>query len=915
MRDIDRFVAYEASAGSGKTFALTLRYISLLFLGNQPSKILALTFTNKASNEMKTRIQNTLKNLESDEYKTELSELSKILKRSEKDILKDKDRIYENFLKQDNYILTIDKFCSLILRKFAFYIGLMPDFTIEQKDSLALVILHFVKSLQKYGLYGEFIKFSVFEDKKLNAVFDILYFFYEKFFVLPESKRETEFSEQVVLKTFNDLKKMILECDKLSPSGKKAISLQNIEEIYKAGWFCKESLEEYHYFKKCYQPSWDDEFEKLKSKIRSYFLYRESKYINNLLKFFKIFKEVNYNVKKELNDLKFLDITNFTYEILNREVERDFFYFRLDAKFDHLLLDEFQDTSVLQFEILKPLFDEIVSGIGASGDRSIFYVGDIKQSIYRFRGGNKELFYEVARRYALDVKRLNVNYRSKQEIVEFVNQTFMGKMEGYFPQIPNDKKGGGYAKVIKSDELLKSSLDIIVQLLDNGINEDDIAILTYTNDDTFTLEEEIKKEIQDIKVATQTTSLLISNHEVKIILECMKYIYFEEKFYLYNLLVLLGKDENDAIELKGFSKEMSPLDFTCECIKKFGLNSLAVLDFLNELRSYDDMESLLFGLDDFKVQASQKDIQGLKILTIHKSKGLEFKHLIVCDRLKRKNSDRKSWVLSYEDLKPKELFLKAKNRECVDKEYKTALEKEKKLQLEDELNAIYVAFTRAKESLFIIEKEKNSAFSVLNLKEESFGEFPKSTGEKMTILKPSFDYEEPSVGKQKDVMTFEEESDNDKESDFEAINFGLATHYMLEMLDGFDKESLDGAYQAMKNRYQDLLDIQKTEDIRQRVENLLTNSEFMKIRDDSSKLYKELPVVFEGKLKQIDLLVENHDDIKVIDYKTSKFVQNAHIKQVKEYMDIIREIKEKKVSGYLCYLQKENIKIVEVNNE
>jgi exodeoxyribonuclease V beta subunit len=909
---MERFVAYEASAGSGKTFALTLRYISLLFLENQPNRILALTFTNKASNEMKTRIQNTLKNLGNNECKAELCELSKILKTEEKELLKSREKIYQNFLKQDNYIMTIDKFCSMILRKFAFYIGLMPDFTIEQKESLNLIILHFIKSLQKEKLYEEFIKFSVFEDKKLNAVFDILYFFYEKFFVLPKCKSETEFDEQTIFETFDLLKKRILECDKLSPSGKKAVSVNSIEEIYKAGWFCKESLEEYSYFKKCYQPDWDDEFEKLKSKLKRYFLFREARYINNLLKFFQLFKEINFEVKRELNDLSFLDISNFTYEILHNGIDRDFFYFRLDAKFDHILLDEFQDTSLLQFEILKPLFDEIVSGVGTSGGRSIFYVGDIKQSIYRFRGGNKELFYDVAKRYDMDIKRLNANYRSKKEIVEFVNKTFKGKMENYFEQIPNDKKGGGYVSVLKSENLTENVVEIITKLLDNGIKEDDIAILTYTNDDAFTLEEEIKKQIKDIKVATQTTTMLLSNHEVKIIVECMKYIYFEEKFYLYNFLMLLGKDLDDEMDLDIFSKEMTPLDFACECIKNFELNTVAVLDFLNELRNYDDLESLLFKLDEFNVQVPQKDIEGLKILTIHKSKGLEFKHLIVCDRLKRKNSDRKSWVLSYKDLKPKNLFLKAKNRECVDKEYKSALEKERRLQLQDELNAIYVAFTRAKESLFIIEKEKSSAFSTLNLKEESFGEFPKSSEEKTITLKTVFDYKEPSVGKQKDVMTFEEESD--KESDFEAINFGLATHYMLEMLDGFDKNSLDYAYQAMKNRYQDLIDTQKTEDIKKRVETLLKNSLFMKMIK-SSVLYKELPLVYEGELKQIDLFVESKEEIKIIDYKTSKFVQSEHVKQVREYMNIAKAIKQKKVSGYLCYLQNDGIKLVEVKTD
>ena len=913
MRRIEKFVAYEASAGSGKTFALTLRYISLLFLGNEPNKILTLTFTNKASNEMKTRIQNTLKNLDNRKYASELSELCKILNLDKEIVLERKDKIYQKFLKQDNYILTIDKFCTMILRKFAFYTGLMPDFTIEQKKSFDLIILHFIKSLQDSEVYEDFIRFTVFEDKKLNTVFEILNYFYEKFFVLPEGKDRRNFDKKVIIKTYNVLKEKILKCDNLSQRGRKSLQIQNIDDIYKKNWLCKDSLGEYSDFKKCYHLSWDGEFEKLKNELRDYFLYRESEYINNLIKFFKLYKEINFSIKKALNDLGFVDISNFTYEILSSKIDRDFFYFRLDAKFEHLLLDEFQDTSTLQFEILKPLFDEIVAGNGTSQERTIFYVGDVKQSIYRFRGGSKELFYEVAKRYGLNVKRLNVNYRSKKEIVEFVNKTFKDIMKGYFPQTANDKKGGGYVEVVKNNEITKVVVNTVSKLIKSGIKEDDIAILTYTNDDAFAVEEELKKSIKNIKVSTQTNSMLVSNHQVKIVLECMKYVYFQKKFYLFNLLSLLGKELDESIEFDGLSKDMEPLDFACECIEKFALSSDVILDFLNELKNYSDLESLLFKIDEFNTQIPQKNIKGLRILTIHKSKGLEFRHLIVCDRLKRKNSDKKSFIISYEELKPKELFLKVKNRECIDFEYRKVLEKEKRLQFEDELNAQYVAFTRAKESLFVIEKEKNSAFSNLDLKEEIFGRFPKSINQKSTVKKKIFNYKEPSVGKQQNTIVLANEDKNEKESDFEAVNFGLATHYMLEMLDGFDTKSMDIAYEAMKNRYLDLLDKQKMEDIRKRVEKLLQNSKFHKLID-SSVFYKELPVVFDGDFKQIDLLVENDTEIKIIDYKTSRFVQMEHIEQVREYMNIVKQIKDKKTSGYLCYLRFDKTELIKVED-
>ena len=908
MSRIEPFVAYEASAGSGKTFALTLRYISLLFLGNSANKILTLTFTNKASNEMKTRIQNTLKNLDKDEHKAELNELCNILGEDKETILQKKSEIYQNFLKQDNYILTIDKFCTFILRKFAFYIGMMPDFTIEQKSSLSLVSLNFIQFLKNNSCYGEFIKFSVFEEKKLNTVFDLFYYFYEKFYDLPDRKKELSFNERTLLEVFNSLKSEILKCDKLSNSGKKALDIKSIDDIYRQTWFCKDSLEDYSYFKKCFQSFWDDDFKKLKDEVKNYILFREAKYINNLLSFFDIFKEVNYKVKRELNDLSFKDIPNFTYRILNSNDDRDFFYFRLDAKFDHLLLDEFQDTSILQFEILKPLFDEIASGSGISSQRSIFYVGDVKQSIYRFRGGSKELFYAVATKYNLLVQRLNTNYRSKKEIVSFVNDTFTGVIKGYFKQSAYDKNGNGYVEVAKSEDVVNSIKKTLTKLFDAGIDEDDIAILTYTNDDAFTLEEELKKEFETIHISTQAGMSVMSVKEVKIILECMKYIYFKEEYNRLNLLTLLDKSIDEELELEWLDGSASPFDFSFRCIEKFDLKHEAIPQFLNDIKRYDDLESLLFNLEEFNTQIPQPKQKGIKILTIHKSKGLEFKHLLICDRLKRKTGDRSSFIIYQDELKIKDLFLKVKNRECIDDKYKKALESEKKLQFEDELNALYVAFTRAKESLFIFAKEKNSAFSSLELEEMSKGVFSKANSKETITLEKSFEYCEPKVPRQN--ITSKDNSQR-YESDFEAINFGLATHYMLEMLNNFEKSSLKSAAQSLKNRYQDILEIKQINDIIQRVENLLENKKFINLIS-YKKLYKELPLVYDDELRQIDLLAEDENSVIIIDYKTSDTIQSEHIKQVSNYINIIKNIKNKDTKGYLCYLKKENIEFKEV---
>ena len=403
---------------------------------------------------------------------------------------------------------------------------------------------------------------------------------------------------------------------------------------------------------------------------------------------------------------------------------------------------------------------------------------------------------------------------------------------------------------------------------------------------------------------------LISSNEVKIILECMKYIYFKENFFKNNLLALLGKDIDDELELDNFNASLLPLDFAYKCIEKFGLNSDAILEFFDEVKGYDDIESLLFHLDEFRSQLPQPEIKGVKILTIHKSKGLEFKHLLVCDRLKRKSGDRSSFILYQEGLELKDIFLKVKNREFIDENYRKALENEKRLSREDELNAIYVAFTRAKESLFVFAKESNSAFDILHLKPEQRGAFPSDDRNEIVLEQKIYEYKELKVQKQ-DIIA--KDDDKKRESDFEAINFGVATHYMLEMLNGFEKSSFQSAYISMKNRYHDILGTKKIEDIANRVSNLLKNREFLDMIRFKN-IYKELPVVFENELKQIDLLLEDKDSMVVVDYKTSNEVQGEHIKQVSNYMRIIKTIKKKSTKGYLCYLKENEIKFVKVEN-
>ena len=126
---MQRLLSLKASAGSGKTFSLALRYLALLFRGVNPSSVLAVTFTNKAANEMKERVLKFLNSVENDE------ELLKILCETsginEKEILKKREFVLKEFLTSDIHITTIDAFIQKILRKFGYYVGVDADFDIK----------------------------------------------------------------------------------------------------------------------------------------------------------------------------------------------------------------------------------------------------------------------------------------------------------------------------------------------------------------------------------------------------------------------------------------------------------------------------------------------------------------------------------------------------------------------------------------------------------------------------------------------------------------------------------------------------------------------------------------------------------------------------------------------------------------
>ena len=336
------------------------------------------------------RIYKTLLTLGDDEaYLSAIVEQSSLTKQ---DILGKKSFLIKSFSNATLSIFTIDKFINKILREFCGYIGISDDFEIKVDDIEALS-MKFLQSLNATQ-FETLIDFSHYEKKKFNSIFELFKNLLEKnetVDILNIDAKLIDLQKQNVLEFAFKIKEQILNCNGASASAIKAVDFETFDELFGRTWLEKDTLADYSYFKKCANETIESYFSNLKDEIAIYYKLRAGYSLSKLFELYLMFKDFKFTFNKNKNYLEFNDISNLVYELLSTKIDKDFLYFRLDSSFSHILMDEFQDTSLLQYKILEPLIKEILAG-DQTKFKTFFYVGDTKQSIYRFRGGEKENF-------------------------------------------------------------------------------------------------------------------------------------------------------------------------------------------------------------------------------------------------------------------------------------------------------------------------------------------------------------------------------------------------------------------------------------------------------------------------------------------------------------------------------------------
>ncbi len=921
-------MALKASAGSGKTFALSVRFLALLFKGANPSEILTLTFTKKATAEMKERILDYLKilqkeNLEDEKEKEKsqniLKELEEKYRLDPSFVQNSAPRIYQRFLNAEIRISTIDAFFQSILRKFCWFVGLSANFEVNEdtkahQQQLNESFLSALNSEQLEELSVFIAQCLSYDNYTSDSILERLRFLKNKLYLFDPNKKEPAFDEEGFLEKLRSLNQQIQSIETASDTAKKAIKCDDFRGFLNSSltWLKKKS--EYRDFKKLKDeiPTLESECEEIESDLKRYYEARESTIFKKFPKFIQLYDKATSKIQA----LDFDAIKDKVHALLNgyEELPAEFFYFRLDSKIAHILIDEFQDTSLNDYKILAPFIDEIKAGIGqAKWHRSVFFVGDVKQSIYAFRGSFSSLFESVAKDFYHD--NLPFNHRSSPLIINYVNTIFKKAYQNFptayleqkYPKISNNKHArDGYVKVSlvanERELLLEQILQEAKNLLEHRIEPKDITILCATNKDALEIKNYLQENLSAIRPSTESSANLSQFVESKIIKNALKYALAEEHykpFYKHSVLKLAGYLHDDAIALAGFNpKKESVAGFVWKVMEWFELYGECAQICLELAVGCEDANEFLEKLEAKKIASF--NLKGAQIMTIHKSKGMQFPYVIVCERLGKPKSNNSSQFLEeYNGAELLRLYYRMKNREVVDKDYARALDKEEVAKDHEETNVYYVAFTRAELGLIVVAKDKDQKKDKKENKKESKNKgmrekldlFPLEEGTIAPVISPQKEPLIPSVlikphayGEQ--VQEIEEEpSDYEKNNDQEAINFGIALHKGLEYQYAYNipKKSVLEYLNYHHGFYG--LDYQALEESLELFENDAKIQALFK----NLALKGEVAFLFEGVVSRIDVLLwDRGQNLYVLDYKSSQNYQQSHKAQVSHYAAFLK---------------------------
>lgn len=993
-------IIVSAGAGSGKTAVLSERVIRKLKDGIDIRNILMLTFTNEAAGEMANRIRKKIKK----------AGLTSQLEFLDQAYITTFDAFALSLVKKYHYVLNIDKsidiidssiidlkrnefleeiFLSLYEAKDEKFLKLIGDFTTRDDEVIKKAILSINKSLDLKYDKEDYI------DNYINNFYNNKYIeqlFAEYFNYLKKISLELEDSV-LILENFmdsssyeniyNSLSKLFRPNSYNDLYKNNNIILPRFTKVDSSGISVKENIQEL--FKELNELVIYSEDE-LKN---NYFCTRD--YVEVILKIIKMLDEKISLYKKEHNSYEFTDIAKMAISIVkdNEDIRLE-----LKDKFNEIMIDEYQDTNDLQETFIKLLEND-----------NVYMVGDIKQSIYRFRNANPLIFKDKYDRYSINNggKKIDLlkNFRSREEVLYNINEIFAPLMTQDIGGI-NYKEShamvyGNKAYIEKGANDYNNYLDILTYN-----NEDK----KYTNDEieAFIIAKDIKKKIEekylvfdfdkecnrdvtyndfciildrgskmslfkkvfeylDIPMEVYKDNNLIEENDIFIIKNIiglilsikdgiynknLKYYFtsvarsyignlcdneifkcFEEnkifKTDIYNKCYEISKDIDimtPNILLKRIIKDFNFYDkfilvgnvdaaikrinYLLELSKNVENLGFSIIDFSNYLNEMIDSDQ------EIKYKEAKSNSISVKIMNIHKSKGLEFPICYFAGFPK---------TFNISDLKNKFMFdnkygiLTPFYKEGIGETFVKTLVKNNYYlnEVAEKIRLFYVALTRAKEKMIMVmpniddKKYVKDEISFMDgIKFRSFYDFIKSISGNLAKYMISIDLNNVGVTKDYEFskslsknMVNNEEANMlfiEDEIPFIEIEKKHASKTIKEILSVSDEKTLE--FGTKIHELLELTDFKNANTDNKYVNHLLNTFDF-----NSAKIYQELEfsyelddVLYHG---IIDLMLEYEDKIFIIDYKLKNIDDENYIKQLNVYYNYVKCISNKDVHMYL----------------
>ena len=1038
MNSKSSFLIYNASAGSGKTFTLVKEYLKIILKSpfhDTFKNILAITFTNKAASEMKERIIDTLKDFSSETILKDSNNMFQIIceelhMKPEAVHNKSKillDSIVYNYAFFD--ISTIDGFTHRIIRTFAYDLKLPLNFEVEL-DQDALLSEAVDRLIAKAGTEKELTKVLIdfaIEKADDDKSWDVSYDFY-KISKLLINENDIPFIDTLKSKTLDDFKafkKQLKISIKDSEKNIIEIAQNTLTLIEEAGLEFNDFSGSYlpKHFQKLadinfsinFTSKWQEDLEnktlypkRVTEDIASIIENIQQEIVTNFQATKKLF--FNYKflkacyrnmtplsvlnvINKELIDLKEeqnkILISEFN-NMIHHEIKGQptpFIYERLGEKFNHYFIDEFQDTSVLQWENLIPLIDNKLSqDIIDNNSGSLMIVGDVKQAIYRWRGGKAEQFVNLFNdvnpfQVEKSIKSLPKNYRSFKNILEF-NNGFFEYLAGTVFSNNNHKEiyKNAYQETTKTHngyvslEFLDISneddkdliyaaktLETITFCLQNGFTYNDICILVRKNKEGVVIADYLNEH--DIPLISSETLLLNNSPEVLFVINFLKLLQqpknneikilvlnylalsfnIEEKHAFYKKHINLNLEDfftslnifNIHIKYNNLM-QFSLFDLVETIVQTFNLvkaSNAYIQYLLDVVFEYSQKnQSDLSGFIDYYEKKKEKlsivlppGQEAVQILSIHKSKGLEFPVIIFpfADLDIYKEIEPKEWFpLNPEDFQGFSNTLLNFSSDFENfGEIGNQIYNRRRSNLElDNINLLYVALTRAVEQLFVISKKdinkkgeiNNQTYSGLlinylnnlNLWDNNQTNYAYGDSEK-TSVKTNHS---TNTLEQKEFISTPKHEHNIKivtSSGYlwdtlqkEAIEKGNLIHNIMSEV----KTKTDIEFVIENFIQSNIITCDQATILKELVIKIVTHKDLQAYFTSDIRIYNERDIISKtGAIYRPDRLVINNNQVIIIDYKTGK-ENPKHINQLIEYENILLEMNLKTIKKILVYI-------------